>query len=78
MVARQKPKAQWRIERMTADMALRGWNTSTLAREAGMSFKRADRFLRGDVQTAKTAKMLADALGYSIRRYFSHVEALSA
>ena len=58
-------------------MALRRWNTATLAKQAGISYKTVDRFLRGEVQTAKTAGLIADALGYSVRRYFSHIEAVA-
>ena len=74
MMASRKPKARWNVERITGDMALKGWNTSALARAAGISPKTADRFLRGQVQTAKTATRIAVALGYSAKRYFSHVE----
>ena len=76
-VANTKLKACWNVERITADMALRRWNTATLARRAGISHKTVDRFLRGDVQTPKTAGLIADALGFSVRRYFSHVEAVA-
>lgn len=72
-----KPKACWNVERITADMALRRWNTGTLAKRAGISHKTVDRFLSGQVQTSKTAGLIADALGYSVKRYFSHVEAVA-
>ncbi len=55
-------------------MALRGWNNRDLARAADLSDMTITRFLRGDAQTAKTAALIAKALGYSVRRYFSHVE----
>ncbi len=58
-------------------MAVRRWNTAALARAAGISHKTADRFLTGQVQTPKTAGLIADALGFSVRRYFSHVEAVA-
>lgn len=70
-----KPKPRWNTERITADMALRGWNTVALARAAGLTYKTADRFLKAEVQTPKTAAKIAGALGYTIKRYFSHVEA---
>jgi len=62
---------------MVADMALRGWNNTDLATAAGVSVMTVSRFLRGEAQTPKTAERLAEALGYSIRRYFSHVEAVA-
>lgn len=35
------------------------------------------RFLRGDRQTPKTASLIASALGFTVRRYFSHIEAVA-
>lgn len=58
------------VERLKEDMALRGWLPTDLARKARVSDMTVGRFLRGEVQTARTAKKLASALGYSIRRYF--------
>lgn len=59
-------------------MAHRGWNTVALARAAGLTYKTADRFLRGDVQTPKTAAKIAAAFGYTTtRRYLLHVEAVA-
>lgn len=55
--------------RMAEDMALRGWSKTDLARRARVSDMTVIRFLRGERQTAKTAKKLATALGYSTRRY---------
>lgn len=76
-VARMKPKAVWNVERITADMSLRGWNTHALAQAAGLSVKTVDRFLRGQVQTPKTAAAISIALGHATKRYFSHVEAVA-
>jgi plasmid maintenance system antidote protein VapI len=59
-------------------MALRRMNSVTLARAAGVSGKTVDRFLTGERQTSKTAGKLADALGFSVRRYLSHVEAVAS
>jgi DNA-binding LacI/PurR family transcriptional regulator len=50
-------------------MAEHGWMPKDLARAAKVSEMTVSRFLRKDRQTAKTAKKLADALGYSPRRY---------
>ncbi len=50
-------------------MAVRGWLSTDLAREAGVADMTVTRFFRGDHQTARTAKKLANALGYSPRRY---------
>ena len=69
-----KPKPKFSVERVAADMALRGWNETDLARAAGLSSRTIGRFLSGQ-QTAKAAGRIAVALGYSLRRYFSHVEA---
>ena len=70
-----RPTAKFDTKRIAADMALRGWNNSDLARATGRSPQTIGRFLSGDVQTAKVATAIAQALGYSVRRYFSHVEA---
>ncbi|HXD20126.1 MAG TPA: helix-turn-helix domain-containing protein [Vicinamibacterales bacterium] len=55
-------------------MAKRGWNTVDLAREAGISNQTVGRFLRGVVQTPKTAAKLAAALGQDVERYLTRVE----
>lgn len=62
-------KVRYDVGRMVEDMALLGWLPVDLARKARVSDMTVSRFLRGDVQTARTAKKLAKALGYSIRRY---------
>lgn len=64
--------------KMQGDMAERGWLNTDLARVAGVSDMTVTRFLRGEQQTARTAKKLAEALGYSIRRYLIRSEAVSA
>lgn len=56
-------------QRMAEDMALRGWNPKHLSRIAEVADVTVYRFLRGERQTPPTAKKLADALGYSVRRY---------
>jgi len=60
---------QFDAQRMAEDMALRGWSKVDLADEADVSDMTVIRFLRGERQTARTAKKLAGALGYSVRRY---------
>lgn len=72
-----KRRARYNIERIVADMTLRGWNNADLARAASVSSMTVTRFLRGEAQTAKTAERIARALGSSVRRYFSHVEAVA-
>jgi transcriptional regulator with XRE-family HTH domain len=57
------------VQRMQDDMALRGWMATHLARVAGLSHPTVGLFLRGERQTAKTAHKLAQALGYTVRRY---------
>lgn len=54
---------------MAEDVALRGWLPIDLARKARVADMTVYRFLRGEQQTAPTAKKLAAALGYSVRRY---------
>lgn len=51
------------------DMADKGWLPVDLARHADVSHMTVGRFLRGERQTPRTAKKLAEALGRSVRRY---------
>ena len=71
----RRPKPRFNVERLVADMTLRGWNSSDLARAAGVSAMSVSRFLNGEARSAKMADRLARALGYSIRRYFAGVAA---
>ena len=70
----KRPRPKFNVQRMVADMALRGWNSTDLARAAAVTPMTVSRFLRQEAQTAKTCERLAHALGFSVRRYFSHVE----
>lgn len=54
---------------MAEDMALKGWHKLELAKRAGVADMTVIRFLRGQSQTAATAKKLARALGRNVRRY---------
>ncbi len=74
----RKYRPVFRIDRLVADMTLRGWNDTDLARAAGVSSPTVTRFKRGEYQTARTAERFARALGYSPRRYLSHVEAFAS
>lgn len=73
----KRQRARYNVERIVEDMALRGWNNSDLARNAKVSPMTVTRFLRGEAQTAKTADRIARAFGHTIRRYFSHIEAVA-
>lgn len=65
----RKPAVRYSADRLAADIAKRGLRATDLARLAGVSDKTVSRFLRAEVQTAPMAKRLAEALGYSVRRY---------
>jgi transcriptional regulator with XRE-family HTH domain len=65
----------YNVERIVIDMADREWNQADLARACKLSAMTIGDFLRGKHQTAKVAGKIAQALGKSKRRYFSHVEA---
>lgn len=54
---------------LAEDIALRGWLPIDLARKADVSDMTVYRFLSGERQTARTAKKLAEAAGYSVKRY---------
>jgi transcriptional regulator with XRE-family HTH domain len=73
----KRPRARYNVNRIIADMTLRGWNNTDLARAASLTPMTITRFLRGEAQTAKTAERLARALGYSVRRYFVGVKAVA-
>lgn len=66
----QKTRASaYDVALMQADMDAKGWLPIDLARRAKVSHMTVGRFLRGERQTARMAKRLAEALGHSIRRY---------
>jgi transcriptional regulator with XRE-family HTH domain len=71
------PRPRFDVARLIADMTVRGWNNSDLARAADVSAMTVSRFLRGEAQTAKVAERLARALGYTVRRYLSKAEAVA-
>ena len=56
---------------MRADLAAKGWLPTDLARAAGVSDMTVSRFLNGARQNPRTVKKLAEALGYSVRRYLA-------
>lgn len=62
-------RVRFDAQRLAEDMALKGWNKGDMAARAGVADMTVIRFLRGERQTASTAKKLAAALGYSVRRY---------
>lgn len=64
-----KPTVRYDTRRVVADMAGRGWLAQDLARVAGLSNMTVSRFLRHQRPTATTVKKIADALGFSARRY---------
>jgi ribosome-binding protein aMBF1 (putative translation factor) len=51
------------------DMAGNGWDVPELATRAKVSVRTVYRFISGELQTHKSAKKLAVALGFSVRRY---------
>jgi len=63
------PIVRFNGQLMAEDLALKGWTKVQLADKAGVSDMTVIRFLRGQAQTGKTAKALAEALGYESSRY---------
>jgi transcriptional regulator with XRE-family HTH domain len=63
------PSVVFNLVLMAEDMAVAGMNKADLAIKAAVSDMTVIRFLRGERQTNRTAKKLAKALGYSVRRY---------
>jgi transcriptional regulator with XRE-family HTH domain len=62
-------ESRYDVAKLRDDMEARGWLPMDLARHADVSHMTVSRFLKGEFQTARTAKKLADALGRSLRRY---------
>ena len=57
------------VDLMREDMALKGLRATDLARRSGLTDTSVSRFFRGEARSAPTAKKLAKAIGYSVRRY---------
>ena len=70
---RRRPRPRFDTAKIGADMALKGWNSRDLARASGVSDMTISRFFAG-AQSAKTAARIAQALGYTVRRYFAGVD----
>lgn len=68
-MATESPTVRFNTQLLAEDMAIKGWSKLDLANRASVADMTVIRFLRGDQQTARTAKKLATALGYSVRRY---------
>lgn len=64
-------RVRYVIDLIREDMAERGWRPVDLAKAARLTEQRISLFLRGLVQTAPTAKAIADAMGHSVRRYIA-------
>jgi transcriptional regulator with XRE-family HTH domain len=65
----ERPRIAFNARLMAEDLAAKGWTMLTLSQKAGVADMTVIRFLRGERQTAPTAKKLATALGRSIERY---------
>ena len=66
-------RATYDINRLADDMAAKGWLAADLARKAGVSKMTVSRVLNSDSQSARTMAKLAEALGYTVRRYLRRV-----
>lgn len=60
---------------MVSDMAARGMVALDVAKAQGMAPSTVTRFLNGELQTPKTAKKIANTLGYTTPRRYLIVEA---
>ena len=63
--------SRYDVAQLRRDMDAKGWLAVDLARRAKVSHMTVGRFLSGERQTARTLKKVADALGYSTRRYLA-------
>lgn len=57
-------RPQYNAQLMCDDMAARGWQPTDLASKAKVSPMTVSRFFTAEIQTPRTAKKLAAALGY--------------
>ena len=64
-----QPVFEYDVEQMQIDMGRKGWLPVDLANAASVSKSTVTRFYDGSYQTSRTAKKLAEALGFSLRRY---------
>jgi transcriptional regulator with XRE-family HTH domain len=64
-----EPRVSFNTQLMAEDMVIKGLNKLDLAQRAGVADMTVIRFLRGESQTARTAKKLARALGRPVERY---------
>lgn len=71
MATRSMPRVAFDGQLMAEDAAVKGWGPQELAAKTRgkLSQRTVYRFLSNEVQTTRTAKILASVLGYSIRRY---------
>lgn len=60
--------------RVALDMAAKPWDVDELAKRAKLSGRTVYRFINNEVQTLTSAKALARALGYSVKRYLIQTE----
>lgn len=74
----QQTSVAYNVRLLERDMAAKGWLPVDLARAAGVSHMTVGRFLRGERQTARVAKKLADALGTKVARYIASEERVPA
>lgn len=72
------PVIRFDAQLMAEDMAIKGWSKLDLAKAAGVADMTVIRFLRSERQTAKSARKLAKALGFSVRRYLISVRGTAA
>jgi transcriptional regulator with XRE-family HTH domain len=69
MASIESQTVSYDVALMIRDMAAKGFLRTDLARKADVSAMAVTRFFSGERQTARMAKKLAGALGYSVRRY---------
>jgi len=74
MSTRSLPRVKFDGEKAYRDMVAKTLDIPTVAKSARLSERTVYRFFTNDVQTARTAAAIADALGHSIRRYMVDAE----
>jgi transcriptional regulator with XRE-family HTH domain len=60
---------EYDVALMQEDLKAKGWLPIDLARKADVSHMSVSRFFSGERQTPRMAKKLAQAMGFTLRRY---------
>lgn len=78
MSTRSLPAVRFNVQLIVEDMVAKGWDVDGLASAAGLSQRTVYRFVSGELQTIRSGRLIAKALGRSARRYVIPTEEAAA